>query len=676
MNAFKRYTTTLLYALGFLFTAVLAGCGGGDQGRDPILGLPSADLVSLAITPATPSIAYGASQQFVATASYTDGSTRDVTVATAWTSATPAVATINATSGLAKSVAAGSSVISASYNGKTATTTLTVLPPALVSITLTPLTPNIAISAAQQMTVIGTFSDNTSRDITASSSFSSATPAVATINAAGLAVGVSGGTSLITATSGGRSASTLLTVNGATLVSVALTPTAPSIATGGAQQFTLTGSFSNNTKRDISAIATFSSANAAVATISAGGLASGKTAGTSVISASIGTLSASTVLTVRSTTLTSIALTPQDPTVQLSGIRQQAVIATYSDGSTGDVTASSTFVSANPTAATVTSSGLIAGIAPGTSVVTATYGGKIATSTVTVPSSALVSIAVTPATSTVGIGGQLQFVATATYADNTTAVINSSAVWTSSNIESASVLNTGVATGTAVGTTVITANAAGKAGTAVLNVQAGAPVKIVQPVTLGSAATFGVLAGTALTNNAGGTTLISGNVGSPSQTVDPVLAAGFTNYKSGTVLSTALTDLQAAVTEANGRACDVFSIAGVDLGGMTLTPGVYCYAGSIAITGTLTLNGPGVYIFRTPLTFNTAANAAVVLINGATADNVSWVPGGITTLGANGAIKGSILAQAAVTIGDGTTLVNGRVLSAAAVTLRNNQIAK
>jgi hypothetical protein len=104
---------------------------------------------------------------------------------------------------------------------------------------------------------------------------------------------------------------------------------------------------------------------------------------------------------------------------------------------------------------------------------------------------------------------------------------------------------------------------------------------------------------------------------------------------------------------------------------------VYCYAGTISVTGALTLNGAGIYIFRTDQTLNTTANSVVALTNGATAENVTWVPTGPTTLGANSVFVGSVLGQsAAITVGDNTTLLTGRVLSAAAVTLSNNQITK
>lgn len=592
MNALKRYSRTFVCSVGFFVTALVAGCGGGDQGRDPILGLPAADLVSVAVTPATASVAIGATQQFVATATYSDGSSRDVSANAAWTSATPAVATVNATTGRATGVSAGTSVITAGFSGKNGSATLTVLPAILQSIALIPVNPTINIGGTQQFIAMGTFSNNTTRDITAVSTFASATPAVASINpTTGLALGVTTGTSVITATSGALSGSTTLTVN-------------PVI-------------------------------------------------------------------------LSSIALTPQAPSLQIGATRQLTVTATYSNGTTADVTSTSTFSSATAANASVGTAGLVTGVAAGTSVITANFGGKTATTTATVSAVTLSSIAVTPATASVAVGGTQQFVATGTYSDNTTAIITSSVTWTSCCTNIGTVLNTGVATGVAAGTTTITATSGLRTGSAVLTVTAAVPPAASAPVNLGTAASFGVLAGTSLTNNSGGTTLITGDVGSPSQTTDPVLAAGFTNYKSGAILSGAFADLQTAITDANGRTCDVTFAGGIDLGGVTLAPGVYCYAGSINITGTLFLNGPGVYIFRTATTLNTASNSIVSLTNGATAANVTWVPVGPTTLGANSVFKGSILGQAAaITIGDNTTLLNGRALSAAAVTLRNNQITK
>lgn len=591
MNLFKRYLNPLLVSAGLLAMATLAGCGGGDQGRDPILGLPAATLSSLAVTPATATVAIGAGQQFTAIATYSDGSAQDVSAKAAWTSATPASATVNAGTGLSTGIAAGNSNISAAFGGKSAAAQLTVSPATLTAIAITPLTPAIAIGATQQFTVSGSFSDGATRDVTAVSTFASATPATASIAADGLALG--------------------------------------------------------------------------------------KIAGTTQITATTGTLTASTVLTVNPATLLSIAVTPQSPIVPVAATRQLAVIATYSDNSTADVTAGSSFVSVTPAAATVASSGRVTGVTFGSSVMNASFNGKTASTTVTVPALTLVSIAVTPATASIAVGTQQQFIATATYSDSSNAVITNSAAWTSGTVANATVLNTGLASGIAVGTSNITATAGGQSGSALLTVTAVDIPPVFNPIILGRAAPFGVLAGTSITNNSGGTTLITGDVGAPSQTTDPTQAAGFTNYKSGAILAGAMTDLQAAITDGNSRTCDVSFAGGIDLGGQTFGPGVYCYAGAISITGTLTLNGPGVYIFRTALTLDSTVNSIVALNNGATADNVSWLPVGPTTLAANSVFKGNILGQsAAITVGDNTTLLNGRVLTAAAVTLRNNQITK
>jgi uncharacterized protein YjdB len=597
MNILKRYTKIIVCSAGFLGAALLAGCGGGsDQGRDPILGVPAADLISVAVTPATPSVAIGATQQFTATAVYSDGSARDVTRIAAWNSATLAVATVNATSGIAVGVTPGSSVITAAFEGKNGATTLTVLQAKLVSIAVAPATQVLNVGNSQQYLAIGTFDNNTTRDITAVSTFASASPAVATIVANG---------------------------------------------TGG-------------------------------------GMALAKAAGAAVISATSNGLSGSATLNVLPATFMSLALTPAATTLKIGATRQLAASATYSDGSVVDVTSMTAFVSATPAAVSVVANaGLMTGVAAGSSTITGTFNGKTAIATATTDTATLSSIAVAPATATVAITGTQQFVAVGTYSDSSTAVITSTAQWTSADTGIATVLNTGVATGIAAGTTAITATANGKSASANLTVTATPPPPASTSINLGRATNFGVLAGTSLTNNSGGTTFITGDVGSPSQTTDPTQAPGYTNYKSGAPLSDALADLQVAITDANSRICDVTFAGDIDLGGQVFAPGVYCYEGAINVTGTFTLNGPGVYIFRTKLTLDTTANSVIALTNGATADNVSWVPVGPSTLGANSAFKGSILGQsAAITVGDNTTLLNGRVLSAAAVTLSNNQITK
>lgn len=382
----------------------------------------------------------------------------------------------------------------------------------------------------------------------------------------------------------------------------------------------------------------------------------------------------------------SVSVTPATATVQITGTQQYTATANYADGSAHVVTTTSAWTSGSPLVASVgAATGLATGLTVGSSAISASFGGKTGTANFSVTAPTLSSISVTPATPSIVTGTTQQFVATGNYSNGTTAVI-AVPVWASATPATATINAAGLASGLIPGTSIISATSAGITGNAVLTVTAVPPAIPVPPpvvpplpttVNLGTASSFAVLAGTSLTNNSGGLTLVTGDVGSPSQTVDPVQTPGWANYKSGPILAQALADLQTAISTTNQRACTSSSAAGIDLGGKIYGPGVYCFGGAITMTGTFIMDGPGVYIFRTTSTLDTSANAIVAVAGGATASEVFWLPTGPTTLGANGAFLGSILAQsAAITVGDNTTLLGGRVLSAAAVTLRNNVIVK
>ncbi len=268
-----------------------------------MLTVTAATLQSIAITPPNHSIAKGATQQFTATGTYSDSTTANITTTVTWTSATPATATIN-TTGLATGVAVGTSQITASLNGVTsAADVLTVTAATLQSIAITPTSPSIAKGATQQFTATGTYSDNSTANIASSVTWISATTSTATINSTGLATGVGVGTSQITASlSGVTSAADVLTVTAPTLQSIAVTPANPSIVQGATQQFTATGTYSDNTTQNITSTVTWSSATTATATINTTGLATGIGVGTSNITASLnGVTSTVDVLTVSAT---------------------------------------------------------------------------------------------------------------------------------------------------------------------------------------------------------------------------------------------------------------------------------------------------------------------------------------------------------------------------------------
>ena len=174
-------------------------------------------LVSIAVTPGSASIGVNATQQFTATGTFSDNSTKDVTTQSTWTSSNTEVATVAAGTGLATGVAGGGPVTITATDGTIkGTAQLTVSSgPTLKSIAVTPSTANIGVNGMQQFTATGTFSDNSTKDVTTQSVWKSSNTEVATVGAGtGLATGVgAGGPVTITATDAGISGTAQLTVS-------------------------------------------------------------------------------------------------------------------------------------------------------------------------------------------------------------------------------------------------------------------------------------------------------------------------------------------------------------------------------------------------------------------------------------------------------------------------------
>jgi hypothetical protein len=191
---------------------------------------------------------------------------------------------------------------------------------------------------------------------------------------------------------------------------------------------------------------------------------------------------------------------------------------------------------------------------------------------------------------------------------------------------------------------------------------------------LGTATSFAVLAGSAITNT--GPTVIHGAIGlSPGTAV--------TGFPPGSATSRHKTDAVALgaknslVTAYNDLAswATTRSMTGQDLGGKTLTPGVYTFSSSAQLTGTLTLSGNGIFIFRTGSTLTTASNSRVLVTNGAQGCGVYWKVGSSATLGTGTQFKGTIIALTSITMVTGATILPGRALARnGAVTLDSNLI--
>jgi N-acetylneuraminic acid mutarotase len=164
---------------------------------------PAAELLSISVTPTGVSLPVGATQQFVATGTYSDSSTADLTNSASWTSGTPAIATVNATSGLATAVAVGSTVVTATSGSVSGSTTLNVTTAALESIAVTSSPPSVGITNTIQLTAIGSYSDGNSANVTTVATWLSSDSTLATVAAStGVVTGVALGSVTITASVG------------------------------------------------------------------------------------------------------------------------------------------------------------------------------------------------------------------------------------------------------------------------------------------------------------------------------------------------------------------------------------------------------------------------------------------------------------------------------------------
>jgi hypothetical protein len=193
---------------------------------------------------------------------------------------------------------------------------------------------------------------------------------------------------------------------------------------------------------------------------------------------------------------------------------------------------------------------------------------------------------------------------------------------------------------------------------------------------LGTALNFTVLGGSTITNT--GPTVVTGELGlrpgSALTGFPPGVVTGAKHIADGVALQ-AKNDLVTAYNDA-ANARTTASLTGQNLGGKKLVPGVYRFSSSAQLTGSLTLSGRGVFIFKIGSTLTTASSSVVRLTNGAQACQVFWQVGSSATLGTATRLQGNLMALTSITLTTGAN-VTGRVLARnGAVTLHTNAISR
>ena len=448
-------------------------------------------LTKISVFPTNPSIASGSTLQFQAVGTFADKSTKDVTNAVSWTSSNNTKATIsnmNGFAGLATAVATGASVMTASRDGVSGSSTLTVTAATLSSITVIPVRPSIANGTTRQFYAVGIYSDNTYQNLTDSVNWNTSNAVVATVDNAsgtkGVASGKSVGQATITATLGGVSGAATLTVSAAVLTDISVTPTHPETPRGTTQQFTSTGIYSDNTTQDLTKVVTWSTASTLTAIITNRdrfkGLALTVNEGSTTVSATLGSITGSTIINVTPAVLSSIYVEPTNFSLAAGEEQQYKATGIFTDFSTEDLTSTAAWETTNNAIATasnaVGSKGLIHGLSVGAVSVTASQSGVEGGTSLAVTAATLQSIAVTPAALTIGNGAEQQYKAIGTYSDATTQDMTGVVTWLSSAPAVAVISNAtgskGLATTVAAGATTLTAAFEGVSGNTTLTVSA------------------------------------------------------------------------------------------------------------------------------------------------------------------------------------------------------------
>jgi uncharacterized protein YjdB len=419
------------------------------EGRSAQAFLKAMDPVTkVSITPIGDQMPVGQTRQFIATATSASGAAIGGRFI-AWRSLNTNVATITA-QGVVSAISEGVAIIEGhvELDNVRGSTTITVIKVPVANISMAPVgTQIVRLGAFLQATATPRDQNNTpltGRQIT----WSTSNPAVATVSQSGLISAAALGTATITAESEGRTASLGVQVTEVPPKSVTLDPDTVSLGTGATRQ--LVPTVIDSLDRLVTSLNTrsvvWASSNSAVASVSQAGVVTGVTAGVARVNVTVDNVRSDDVVFVVTDQVASIRLTPSLPQLMRVGNTLQVTATALNNQNTPIPGKTFAWTSSNNSIATVSSGGLVAGVAPGSATITAEVDGRTASLTVNVTLVPIGTVTLVPAQDTLISGDQKQYnpVVTDSAGRPVNSLIGRNVVWFSNNVPVASVNNQGI----------------------------------------------------------------------------------------------------------------------------------------------------------------------------------------------------------------------------------------
>ncbi|HEU4585694.1 MAG TPA: Ig-like domain-containing protein, partial [Gemmatimonadaceae bacterium] len=465
-------------------STVITATDGSKTGTATLTVL-AAQVASVALSPASATLLAGDTARFAAQP-HDDEAQPIGGRSVKWSVANPAIATV--AGGVLVGLAAGKTVVRATVDGVSDSAIVQVSARPVASVSIVPGT--VTLTSGKSTKLATTVLDDRGNTVVEKSvTWSSDNEKVATVSTDGTVSALSTGTATITATATGKGSSgkgkigkgqVKVTTGTAPVASVTVTPSAETLVTSTTVQLSATAKDSSGTALGGRTVS-WSSSNTAAATVSSSGVVSAVAPGKSTIKATIEGVAGAAAITVTLPPVASVNVSPSSANVNVG--KSVTLSATTLDASGKTLTGRSiTWSSGKSSVATVTSSGVVTGVAAGSAWIYAASEGQRDSAAITVTLPAVASVSVSPSSASLMAGDTKTLAATLKDASGAT-LTGRTITWVSSDQSVATVSSAGLVTAVAAGTATVTAASEGKSGTSSITVSAPEPPASEPPTT-------------------------------------------------------------------------------------------------------------------------------------------------------------------------------------------------